>query len=99
MTLSFDLPPEWRERTPEVTHVDGTARPHVVSRVASPRFHRLISEFERQTGLPVVINTSLNRRGEPMVCSPRDALAMFFASGLEHLILEDVYLCKGGPRG
>jgi carbamoyltransferase len=98
MTLSFDLPRCWRERTPEVTHVDGTVRPHVVSRAANPRFHQLISEFERHTGLPAVINTSLNRRGEPMVCSPRDALAMFFASGLEHAILEDVYLCKSGPR-
>jgi carbamoyltransferase len=98
MTLSFELPREWRERTPEVAHVDGTVRPQVVSRATNPRFHRLISEFERLTGLPVVINTSLNRRGEPMVCSPRDALAMFFASGLEHAILEDVYVRKGGFR-
>ena len=94
MTLSFDLPREWRERTPEVTHVDGTARPQVVTRATNPRFHQLISEFERKTGLPLVINTSLNRRGEPMVCSPRDALTMFYASGLEHLILEDVYVRK-----
>ena len=49
MTLSFDLPQGWRERTPEVAHVDGTAWPHVVSRAANPRFHRLISEFERRT--------------------------------------------------
>ena len=97
MTLSFDLPQEWRERTPEVTHVDGTARPQIVTRATNPRFHRLISEFERKTGLPLVINTSLNRRGEPMVCSPRDALTMFYASGLEHLILEDVYVRKGVP--
>lgn len=94
MTLSFDLPPASRERAPEVVHVDGTARPQVVSRAANPRYHRLLQEFERRTGLPCVINTSLNRRGEPMVCSPRDALAMFYGSGLEHLVLEDVHVAK-----
>ncbi len=94
MTLSFRVPPIWRERTPEVVHVDGTVRPQVVSAETDPQYHRLLSAFERRTTLPCVINTSLNRRGEPMVQSPRDALAMFFGSGLEHLFLEDVYVAK-----
>lgn len=92
MTLSFSVPPVWRERTPEVVHVDGTVRPQVVTAEASPRYHALLRAFERRTGLPCVINTSLNRRGEPIVTSPRDALAMFLGSGLEHLFLENVHV-------
>jgi len=94
MTLSFRVPEVWRRRTPEVVHVDGTVRPQVVTREASPRYHALLRAFERRTGLPCLINTSLNRRGEPMVTSPRDALAMFFGSGLEHLFLENVHVAK-----
>jgi carbamoyltransferase len=94
MTLSFRVPEAWRARTPEVVHVDGTVRPQVVTRAANPRYHALLGAFERRTGLPCVINTSMNRRGEPMVTSPRDALAMFYGSGLEHLFLEDVYVAK-----
>jgi carbamoyltransferase len=94
MTYSFQLPQEWQKRLPEVTHVDGTARPQILAKETNPRFHALVSEFHRRTGLPVVINTSLNRRGEPMIRSPYDALEMFYGCGLEHLIIEDVYACK-----
>ena len=95
MTLSFRVPEKWSAETPEVVHVDGTVRPQAVSAEANPRYHRLLREFEKRTGLPCVINTSLNRRGEPMICAPKDALAMFYGSGLEHLFLEDVYVTKG----
>ena len=94
MTFSFGVRSEWRERVPEIVHVDGTARPQLVTAARSPRFHALISAFRRRTGLPVVINTSLNRRGEPMVCSPEDAISMFYGSGLELMILEDVLVRK-----
>jgi carbamoyltransferase len=94
MTYAFSAASEWRQRIAEVVHVDGTLRPQSVSAATNPRFHRLISKFHERTGLPCVINTSLNRRGEPIVCAPRDALAMFYGSGLEHLFLEDVYVCK-----
>jgi carbamoyltransferase len=105
MTYSFELPQRWQQRVPEITHVDGTARPQIVTEAANPRFYALLREFKKQTELPCVINTSLNRRGEPMVGSPRDAIAMFFGSGLEHMILEDVYVSKnpeaapGEPTG
>jgi carbamoyltransferase len=99
MTYGFAVNPAWRARIPEVVHVDGTARPQVVSERTNPRFHRLIGEFYRRTGLPCVINTSLNRRGEPIVCSPRSAIAMFYGSGLEHLFLGDVYVSKRASRG
>lgn len=98
MTYSFELPSEWQKRMPEVTHVDGTARPQVLEQKVNPRFHALVSEFMRRTGLPAVINTSLNRRGEPMIRSPHDALEMFFGCGLEHLILEDVYVAKDASK-
>jgi carbamoyltransferase len=94
MTFTFGVRPEWAGRVPEIVHVDGTARPQRVSREHSPRFHQLISHFCELTGLPVVINTSLNRRGEPMVCSPADAIAMLYGSGLEFLIMEDVLVSK-----
>jgi len=98
MTIAFRVPEEWKTKTPDAVHVDGTVRPQAVSAATNPRYHRLISEFEKLSGLPCVINTSLNRRGEPMILSPKDALSMFYGSGLEHLFLEDVYVTKR-PRG
>ncbi|MEM7411523.1 MAG: carbamoyltransferase C-terminal domain-containing protein [Myxococcota bacterium] len=96
MAQAFELPKAWAERTPEVVHVDGTARPQTVHAETLPRYHRLIQEFEQRTGLPCVINTSLNRRGEPIVCTPDEALDMFFGSDLLHLFLEDWYVEKPG---
>lgn len=96
MTFTFDVAEAWKRRIPEVVHKDGTARVQTVSRATNPRYYRLIKEFERRTGNAVVLNTSLNRRGEPMVCSPADALNMFFGSDLEYLIMEDVLVTKPG---
>ncbi|HBP22392.1 MAG TPA: carbamoyltransferase [Planctomycetes bacterium] len=94
MTFSFGVRPEWREKIPEVVHVDGSARPQLVRADRAPAFYELLKRFEAKSGLPVVINTSLNRRGEPMVCSPEDAVAMFFGSGLEFMVIEDVLVRK-----
>jgi carbamoyltransferase len=94
MTISFAVAPHWHARIPEVVHKDGTARAQVVSETENPRFHRLILEFERRTGNAVVLNTSMNRRGEPIVCTPTDALDMFFGSDLQFLIMEDLLLTK-----
>jgi carbamoyltransferase len=95
MTIAFAVAPHWHARIPEVVHKDGTARAHVVDEAANPRFHRLIRELERRTGNAVVLNTSMNRRGEPIVCTPSDALDMFFGSDLQFLIMEDLLLAKG----
>jgi carbamoyltransferase len=65
-----------------------------VSEATNPRFHRLIRELERRTGNAVVLNTSMNRRGEPIVCTPTDALNLFFGSDLCYLIMEDLLLTK-----
>ena len=96
MTLAFHVQEPWRGRLGEVVHKDDSTRPQVVTRRTNPRYYRLIEAFQARTGLPVLLNTSLNRRGEPMVCSPKDALDMFFATGLRYLIMEDVLVTKGG---
>ncbi len=94
MTFSFKVTEHWKERIPEAVHVDGTCRPQLVSKATNPKYHRLIDLFRQKTGIPLVINTSLNRRGEPIVCSPRDALLMFKESGLEYLVLGDLLIRK-----
>ncbi len=94
MTFTFDVAEGWKERVPEVVHEDGTARAQVVTRETNPRYYELIEALEGYTGSGVILNTSLNRRGEPMVCSPADALNMFFGSDLEYLIMEDLLVSK-----
>jgi carbamoyltransferase len=94
MTFTFDVAEQWKARIPEVVHEDGTARAQIVTAESNPRYYRLIQELEKRTGNGVVLNTSLNRRGEPMVCSPRDALDMFFGSDLQFLIMEDILVTK-----
>lgn len=94
MTFTFDVAEQWKARVPEVVHEDGTARAQVVGRDSNPRYYALIEELEKLTGNGVVLNTSLNRRGEPMVCSPTDALNMFFGSELQYLVMEDILVTK-----
>jgi carbamoyltransferase len=94
MTITFNVADSWRARIPEVVHQDGTARAHVVERHTNPRYYALLEAMQERTGNAVVLNTSLNRRGEPMVCSPTDALDMFFGSDLQYLVLEDWLVTK-----
>ena len=94
MTFTFDVNQEWKSRIPEVVHEDGTARVQVVTAQSNPRYYQLLDQMEQRTGNAVLLNTSLNRRGEPMVCSPTDALNMFFGSDLEYLIMEDILVVK-----
>ena len=96
MTFTFEVSEEWRSRVPEVVHEDGTSRAQVLRREFNPRYYDLMLELEKLTGNGVALNTSLNRRGEPMICSPTDALNMFFGSDLEYLIMEDVLVVKKG---
>ena len=94
MTFTFDVAEEWKSRIPEVVHEDGTARAQIVTEATNPRYYQLLQEMENLNGNGVVLNTSLNRRGEPMVCSPTDALNMFFGSDLEYLVMEDILVTK-----
>jgi carbamoyltransferase len=87
MLFVHDVRPEWAARVPAVVHVDGTARVQTVSPDAEPLVARLLTEFERRTGLPVLVNTSLNTAGRPMVDDPRDALECFGSAPVEVLVL------------
>lgn len=87
MILTAQVRPEKRGVIPAVTHVDGSARPQTVERDVNPLYWRLISEVGRRTGVPVVMNTSFNLRGEPIVSSPADAVRTFFSSGMDALVI------------
>jgi carbamoyltransferase len=87
MVLTAQVRPEKRSVIPSVTHVDGSARPQTVERDVNPLYWRLINEFGRRTGVPVVMNTSFNLRGEPIVSSPTDAIRTFFSSGMDALVI------------
>jgi carbamoyltransferase len=82
---------EWvnrpRSDVPAITHVDCSARVQSVSREDNPRYHALISEFERLTGYGVIVNTSFNVRGEPIVCTPEDAYRCFMRTEMDYLVL------------
>lgn len=87
MLFVHDVAESWRDRIPAVTHVDGTARIQTVGAAADPRLHAAISRFAERTGVPVVVNTSFNTAGRPMVDSPRDALEVFGSSPIDVLAL------------
>jgi carbamoyltransferase len=94
MILVYDVRPEKRNMVPAITHVDGTGRVQTVSRKHNPRFHRLIEEFEHLTGVPMVLNTSFNVRGEPIVHEPEQAVECFLKTGMDALFLGDYVLTK-----
>ncbi|MGR9073565.1 MAG: carbamoyltransferase family protein [Gammaproteobacteria bacterium] len=83
-----------RSEIPAVTHVDYSARIQTIHRDTNPRFHRLIDEFEKITGCPVLINTSFNVRGEPIVYSPEDAYRCFMRTEMDYLVMENILLAK-----
>ena len=83
-----------RSTIPAVTHVDYSARVQTVHRETNPRFHGLISEFHSLTGCPVVVNTSFNVRGEPIVCTPDDAYRCFMNTDIDVLVLDNALLLK-----
>ncbi len=96
MEKVYPIRPEKRAVIPAVTHVDGSGRLQTVDRETNPRFHRLIEEFRRITDVPVVLNTSFNLNGEPIVCTPTDAIRTFFSCGLDALVLGDYVVSKNG---
>jgi carbamoyltransferase len=89
MLKVYPIRPEKRAAIPAVTHVDGTGRLQTVRRDTHPRYHALIDAFGRATGVPVVLNTSFNLRGEPIVNTPAEAFSTFMASGMDTLVLGD----------
>jgi len=83
-----------RSEIPAVTHVDYSARIQTIHQHTNPRFYDLIKHFESETQCPVIINTSFNVRGEPIVCSPEDAYRCFMRTEMDYLVLENIILCK-----
>jgi carbamoyltransferase len=87
MLYVVDVKPDQHARVPAITHVDGTARLQTVDRDTAPRYHRLIEAFGEATGVPVLLNTSFNLRGEPIVNTPAEAFSTFSRSGMDVLVL------------
>jgi carbamoyltransferase len=102
MLFVHTVAPQWRDRIPAVVHVDGTARIQTIDEAHTPRVAALLRAFEARTGLPVVVNTSLNTAGRPMVDDPRDALELFGSSPVDVLVLGPHLVRRpalfGGPR-
>ncbi|MDX1959915.1 MAG: carbamoyltransferase C-terminal domain-containing protein [Leptospiraceae bacterium] len=94
MEKVFPIKKEKQSLIPAVTHVDGTGRLQTVSKEQNLLYYSLIQEFEKLTGIPIVLNTSFNLKGEPMVSSPKDAIRTFFTSGLDALIIGDFLIVK-----
>ena len=94
MLIAKPVRPEWRDRIPGIVHVDGTARVQTVREATNPRLYRLLREFDRLTGVPVLINTSFNVKGEPIVETPQDAMICFLTTGIDHLVLQDTLISK-----
>lgn len=83
-----------RSEIPAITHVDYSARVQTVHDDTNPRFHKLLDAFEAKTGCPVLVNTSFNVRGEPIVCTPEDAYRCFMRTEMDYLVLENYLLTK-----
>jgi carbamoyltransferase len=83
-----------RSEIPAVTHVDYSARIQTVHAETNPRYHALLTAFKARTGCPVLVNTSFNVRGEPIVCTPEDAFRCFMGSEIEMLVVGNAILCK-----
>jgi carbamoyltransferase len=100
MLFVFDVRPEKAECIPAVRHVDGTARIQTVNRSQNARYYDLLKAFQARTGVPVLVNTSFNTRGEPIVCTPRDAVESFWTSPLDALVIGSYLVEKpqGGAR-
>jgi carbamoyltransferase len=99
MLLVKSVRPEWREKIPAIVHVDGTARVQTVREDQNARLYRLLKEFEAITGVPVLVNTSFNVKGEPIVETPDDAIACFLATGMDYLALHDMLIGKRRLHG
>ncbi|MEA3004046.1 MAG: carbamoyltransferase [Sphingomonadales bacterium] len=94
MSGVFPVRPEWRDRLAAITHVDGTARLQTVERNVSPRLYDLLQAYGRRSGIPVLLNTSLNLAGEPIVCTAQEGYSTFRRSGVDLLIVGNTRVRK-----
>src|SRR5258708_31738619 len=98
MTLTFDCTEAMKRDSPAAVHVDGTARPQLVSATSNPSFHGILTEYHRLTGIPSLINTSFNMHEEPIVCSPDDAIRAFLQGNLDYLAIGDFLVAHPSAR-
>jgi len=96
MLLVADVHPDKRAVVPAITHIDGTARLQTVTREENRLYYDLIAEFERQTGVPVIFNTSFNDKGEAIVRTPEDAYKCFVKTGMDYLVMGHLLVSKDG---
>src|SRR3989338_2066555 len=89
MLMVYPVREEWRSKIPSVTHVDGSGRLQTVRREQNPQYYDLIKEFGKHSGIPILINTSFNIRGEPIVCSPYEAYKCMMGTGIDYLVMGD----------
>jgi carbamoyltransferase len=94
MLLAKRVRAEWKDRVPAIVHVDGTARVQTVDAETNEILYRLLEAFDAITGVPVLLNTSFNVKGEPIVETPRDAMACFLETGIDYLVLHDTLIGK-----
>jgi len=94
MVITFTANDRAKAEIPAVVHVDNTSRPQIVDEQSNPRYHGVITEFDRLTGVPCILNTSFNIKGEPIVCTPQDAMRTYFATGLDALAIGNCLLEK-----
>ena len=92
MTITYNIPQDLQSRIPAVVHVDGTARPQVVHRRKEPKYHSVIENYFKLSGIPLIINTSYNIHEEPIVCTPRDAIRSYKANAVDILVMENFAL-------
>lgn len=94
MILVYNVRQEWKNKIPAITHVDGTARVQTVSSKTNPRYYHLISEFKKLSQIGMLLNTSFNVKGEPIVLTPRQAIIDFLRTGMDVLVLHDYVIEK-----
>ena len=94
MLFNTPVSKKWQEKYPVIVYRDGSTRAQVVRKENNPDFHQLISRFQERTGHGLLINATLSRPGEALVCTPEDAVNMFMGTDLHYMILEDVLVTK-----
>ncbi len=97
MITVIQVAEEYKDKIPAVVHVDGTARPQMVSKKTNPRYWNLIEEFRKLTGIPMLLNTSFNVQ-EPIVCTPQDAINTFSKASFDALVLGNDLVTRTGAE-
>jgi carbamoyltransferase len=94
MIVNYQAKPEVCEQIAEVLHVNGSSRIQTVTELQNPIFYRLLLAFEQKSGLPLLLNTSFNTHGKPIVTTPQDALAVLFTTDLDAVVIDNCLLEK-----